>query len=463
MSANELWGGRFAKGPAEIMERINASIDFDRRLYRQDITGSMAHSSMLIAQGIISSEDGEKIQQGLQTILREIEAGNFKTDPALEDIHMHVEARLRELIGDAAGRLHTARSRNDQVATDMRLWVRDTMDYLDGELKALQVALVNLAEAEADSVMPGFTHMQAAQPVTFGHHMLAYLEMFARDRSRLLDARTRLNECPLGSAALAGTSFPIDREMTAKALGFDRPTANSLDGVSDRDFALEFLGFASICSMHLSRLAEEIVIWSSAQFRFVECSDSFSTGSSIMPQKKNPDAAELIRGKAGRSAGAFTSLLMMMKGLPMTYGKDMQEDKEPVFDAADNLQLCVAAMTGMISDLTVNRDVLKAASGAGFATATDLADWLVRALDMPFRNAHHVTGALVKLAETKNCGLEDLTLAEMQTIEPTITSEVFDVLGVDKSVASRLSYGGTAPSNVKEQAARWKALLDGEK
>lgn len=463
MSANELWGGRFAKGPAEIMERINASIDFDRRLYRQDITGSMAHSSMLIAQGIISSEDGEKIQQGLQTILREIEAGNFKTDPALEDIHMHVEARLRELIGDAAGRLHTARSRNDQVATDMRLWVRDTMDYLDGELKALQVALVNLAEAEADSVMPGFTHMQAAQPVTFGHHMLAYMEMFARDRSRLADARTRLNECPLGSAALAGTSFPIDREMTAKALGFDRPTANSLDGVSDRDFALEFLGFASICSMHLSRLAEEIVIWSSAQFRFVECSDSFSTGSSIMPQKKNPDAAELIRGKAGRSAGAFTSLLMMMKGLPMTYGKDMQEDKEPVFDAADNLQLCVAAMTGMISDLTVNRDVLKAASGAGFATATDLADWLVRTLDMPFRNAHHVTGALVKLAETKNCGLEDLSLAEMQTIEPTITSEVFGVLGVDKSVASRVSYGGTAPSNVKEQAARWKALLDGEK
>ncbi len=463
MSANELWGGRFAKGPAEIMERINASIDFDRRLYRQDIAGSMAHSSMLIAQGIISSEDGEKIQQGLQTILREIEAGNFKTDPALEDIHMHVEARLRELIGDAAGRLHTARSRNDQVATDMRLWVRDTMDYLDGELKSLQVALVNLAAAEADSVMPGFTHMQAAQPVTFGHHMLAYLEMFARDRSRLADARARLNECPLGSAALAGTSFPIDREMTAKELGFDRPTANSLDGVSDRDFALEFLGFASICSMHLSRLAEEIVIWSSAQFRFVECSDSFSTGSSIMPQKKNPDAAELIRGKAGRSAGAFTSLLMMMKGLPMTYGKDMQEDKEPVFDAADNLQLCVAAMTGMISDLTVNRDVLKAASGAGFATATDLADWLVRTLDMPFRNAHHVTGALVKLAETKNCGLEDLSLTEMQTVEPTITSEVFDVLGVDKSVASRVSYGGTAPSNVTEQAARWKALLDGEK
>jgi len=462
MSANELWGGRFAKGPAEIMERINASIDFDRRLYRQDITGSMAHSSMLMDQGIISREDGEKIQEGLQTILREIEAGNFKTDPALEDIHMHVEARLRELIGDPAGRLHTGRSRNDQVATDMRLWVRDTMDHLDGELKALQEALLGQADAEADTVMPGFTHLQAAQPVTFGHHMLAYLEMFSRDRARLKDARARLNECPLGSAALAGTSFPIDREMTAKQLGFDRPTANSLDGVSDRDFALEFLSVASICSMHLSRLAEEIVIWSSAQFRFVECSDSFSTGSSIMPQKKNPDAAELIRGKAGRSAGAFTCLLMMMKGLPMTYGKDMQEDKEPVFDAADNLQLCLAAMSGMISDISVNRVVMKNASGAGFTTATDLADWLVRRLDMPFRNAHHVTGSLVKLAETKDCGLEDLTLADMQTVESSITDEVFEVLGVDNSVASRVSYGGTAPSNVRAQVASWKQRLAGE-
>ncbi len=462
MSANELWGGRFAKGPAEIMERINASIDFDRRLYRQDITGSMAHSSMLMDQGIISREDGEKIQEGLQTILREIEAGNFKTDPALEDIHMHVEARLRELIGDPAGRLHTGRSRNDQVATDMRLWVRDTMDHLDGELKALQEALLGQADAEADTVMPGFTHLQAAQPVTFGHHMLAYLEMFSRDRARLKDARARLNECPLGSAALAGTSFPIDREMTAKELGFDRPTANSLDGVSDRDFALEFLSVASICSMHLSRLAEEIVIWSSAQFRFVECSDSFSTGSSIMPQKKNPDAAELIRGKAGRSAGAFTCLLMMMKGLPMTYGKDMQEDKEPVFDAADNLQLCLAAMSGMISDISVNRVVMKNASGAGFTTATDLADWLVRRLDMPFRNAHHVTGSLVKLAETKDCGLEDLTLADMQTVESSITDEVFEVLGVDNSVASRVSYGGTAPSNVRAQVASWKQRLAGE-
>ncbi|MEH6476382.1 MAG: argininosuccinate lyase [Sneathiella sp.] len=462
MSANELWGGRFAKGPAEIMERINASIDFDRRLYRQDITGSMAHSSMLMEQGIISREDGEKIQEGLQTILREIEAGNFKTDPALEDIHMHVEARLRELIGDPAGRLHTGRSRNDQVATDMRLWVRDTMDHLDGELKALQEALLGQADAEADTVMPGFTHLQAAQPVTFGHHMLAYLEMFSRDRARLKDARARLNECPLGSAALAGTSFPIDREMTAKELGFDRPTANSLDGVSDRDFALEFLSVASICSMHLSRLAEEIVIWSSAQFRFVECSDSFSTGSSIMPQKKNPDAAELIRGKAGRSAGAFTCLLMMMKGLPMTYGKDMQEDKEPVFDAADNLQLCLAAMSGMISDISVNRVVMKNASGAGFTTATDLADWLVRRLDMPFRNAHHVTGSLVKLAETKDCGLEDLSLADMQTVESSITDEVFEVLGVDNSVASRVSYGGTAPSNVRAQVASWKQRLAGE-
>ena len=462
MSANELWGGRFAKGPAEIMERINASIDFDRRLYQQDIAGSMAHSTMLKEQGIISSEDCQKIQEGLQTILREIEAGNFKTDPALEDIHMHVEARLRELIGDPAGRLHTARSRNDQVATDMRLWVRDTMDHLDGELKDLQKALLSQADTEAGTVMPGFTHLQAAQPVTFGHHMLAYLEMFARDRSRLADARSRLNECPLGSAALAGTSFPIDRDMTAKALGFDRPTANSLDGTADRDFALEFLGFASICSMHLSRLAEEIVIWSSAQFRFVECSDSFSTGSSIMPQKKNPDAAELIRGKAGRSAGAFQTLLMMMKGLPMTYGKDMQEDKEPVFDAADNLQLCLAAMTGMISDITVNGDVMKAASGAGFTTATDLADWLVRKLNMPFRNAHHVTGTLVKMAEDNNCGLEDLTLAQMQTVEADITDEIFEVLGVDNSVASRVSYGGTAPSQVRAQVARWRKILDGE-
>ncbi len=462
MSANELWGGRFAKGPAEIMERINASIDFDRRLYKQDIAGSLAHSTMLREQGIISSEDCEKIQEGLRTILREIEAGNFKTDPALEDIHMHVEARLRELIGDPAGRLHTARSRNDQVATDMRLWVRDTMDHLDGELKDLQEALLSQAEAEADTVMPGFTHLQAAQPVTFGHHMLAYLEMFARDRSRLKDARARLNECPLGSAALAGTSFPINREMTAEALGFDRPTANSLDGVSDRDFALEFLGFASICSMHLSRLAEEIVIWSSAQFRFVECSDSFSTGSSIMPQKKNPDAAELIRGKAGRSAGAFQTLLMMMKGLPMTYGKDMQEDKEPVFDAADNLQLCLAAMTGMIRDIKVNGDVMKAASGAGFTTATDLADWLVRKLNMPFRNAHHVTGTLVKLAEGNNCGLEDLSLEQMQSVEAQVTDEIFEVLGVDNSVASRVSYGGTAPSQVRAQAAAWREKLNGE-
>ncbi|MEP3247915.1 MAG: argininosuccinate lyase [Sneathiella sp.] len=462
MSANELWGGRFAKGPAEIMERINASIDFDKRLYAQDIAGSMAHSTMLMEQSIISKADGVKIQEGLQTILREIEAGNFTTDPALEDIHMHIEARLRALIGEPAGRLHTARSRNDQVATDMRLWVRDTMDHLDGELKDLQAALLSQAEAEADTVMPGFTHLQAAQPVTFGHHMLAYVEMIGRDRSRLKDARARLNECPLGSAALAGTSFPIDREMTAKALGFDRPTANSLDGVADRDFALEYLSFASICSMHLSRLAEEIVIWSSAQFRFVECSDSFSTGSSIMPQKKNPDAAELIRGKAGRSAGAFNTLLMMMKGLPMTYGKDMQEDKEPVFDATDNLQLCIAAMSGMIRDLTVNGDVMKAASGAGFTTATDLADWLVRRLDMPFRNAHHVTGALVKLAEDNKCGLEDLTLDQMQTVEASITDEVFEVLGVDNSVASRVSYGGTAPSGVRNQVARWKVALSGE-
>jgi argininosuccinate lyase len=411
---------------------------------------------MLMACNIISEEDGKKIQDGLQTILREIEAGNFKTDPALEDIHMHVEARLRELIGDAAGRLHTGRSRNDQVATDFRLWVRDTMDHLDRELVDLVDALLEQAEAEADTVMPGFTHLQAAQPVTFGHHMLAYVEMFARDRSRLKDARVRLNESPLGSAALAGTSFPIDREMTAKALGFDRPTANSLDGVSDRDFALEFLSFASICSMHLSRLAEEIVIWSSAQFRFVECSDSFSTGSSIMPQKKNPDAAELIRAKIGRIFGANVALMTVMKGLPLAYSKDMQEDKEPVFEAHDHLGLCVAAMTGMIADMKVHKDNMRAAAGAGYTTATDLADWLVAELGMPFRDAHHVVGATVKLAEGKGCDLDQLSLEDLQGIEPKITKAVYDVLTVEASVSARQSFGGTAPVRVKEQVAAAK-------
>ncbi|RMF11808.1 MAG: argininosuccinate lyase [Alphaproteobacteria bacterium] len=448
-AANALWGGRFAAAPAEIMAKINASIDFDWKLYRQDIAGSRAHCRMLVAQGILSEADGEAILQGLDQVEREIAAGEMTFDPALEDIHMHVEARLREIIGPAAGRLHTARSRNDQVATDFRLWVRDAIDELDAGLKGLQEALLDRAEEYADAVMPGFTHLQAAQPVTFGHHLMAYFEMVARDRGRLADCRRRLNECPLGSAALAGTSFPIDREATARALGFDRPTANSLDAVSDRDFALEFLSAASIAAVHLSRLAEEIVIWSSAQFRFVTLTDKFTTGSSIMPQKRNPDAAELCRAKAGRVIGALNSLLMVMKGLPLAYSKDMQEDKEATFDAAAALSLCVQAMTGMVRDLEANREVMRAAAGAGFATATDLADWLVRALDMPFRDAHHVTGALVKLAESKGVGLEQLTLADMQAVEPRITEAVFEVLGVENSVSSRTSYGGTAPTQVR--------------
>ncbi|PTX05235.1 argininosuccinate lyase [Pararhodobacter aggregans] len=458
-SANSMWGGRFAGGVDAIMEAINASIGFDKRLYAQDIAGSRAHAAMLAATGIITKADHAAIDAGLQQVKDEIEAGNFQFKTALEDIHMNVESRLKEIIGEPAGRLHTARSRNDQVAVDFRLWVRDQCDAAIAGIDRLMRAFLKQAEAGAAWVMPGFTHLQTAQPVTWGHHMLAYVEMLARDKSRFHDARKRMNECPLGAAALAGTSFPIDRHMTAAALGFDRPTANSLDSTSDRDFALEFLSASSICAMHLSRFAEELVIWSSAQFRFVRLSDSFTTGSSIMPQKKNPDAAELLRAKVGRILGATVALFMVMKGLPLTYSKDMQEDKEQVFDAADNLMLGLAAMEGMVKDMNANREVLAAAASSGFSTATDLADWLVRSLNLPFRDAHHVTGSLVALAEKKGCDLPDLTLAEMQTGHPGITQEVYSVLGVDNSVRSRVSYGGTAPSNVEAQVARWKEAL----
>lgn len=458
-TSNQMWGGRFASGPDAIMEAINASIGFDKRLAAQDIAGSRAHAAMLAEQGIVTDKDAEAIREGLLTILSEIEGGKFEFSTALEDIHMNVEARLKDLIGAPAGRLHTARSRNDQVAVDFRLWVRDQCDAADQALVALMQALLGQAEAGADWVMPGFTHLQTAQPVTWGHHMLAYVEMFARDRSRFADARRRMNESPLGAAALAGTSFPIDRHATAKALGFDRPTANSLDSVSDRDFALEFLAASSICAMHLSRFAEELVIWSSAQFRFVAMSDRWSTGSSIMPQKRNPDAAELIRAKIGRIFGANVALMTVMKGLPLTYSKDMQEDKEQVFDAADSLMLALGAMTGMVSDMTANRPNLEAAASSGFSTATDLADWLVRELNLPFRDAHHVTGSLVAVAEGKGCDLPDLTLEDMQAVHAGIRADVFDVLGVQNSVASRMSYGGTAPARVREQIARWKEAL----
>ena len=458
-TSNQMWGGRFASGPDAIMEAINASIRFDQRMAAQDIAGSRAHAAMLAATGIISDKDAEAIREGLLTVLSEIEGGKFEFSTALEDIHMNVEARLKDIIGEPAGRLHTGRSRNDQVATDFRLWVRDQLDAAEEGLVTLLRACLAQAEAGADWVMPGFTHLQVAQPVTWGHHMMAYVEMFGRDLSRVRDARARMNECPLGTAALAGTSFPIDRNMTSEALGFDRPCANSLDGVSDRDFALEFLSVASISAMHLSRLAEELVIWSSAQFRFVALSDRFSTGSSIMPQKKNPDAAELIRAKIGRIFGANVALMTVMKGLPLTYSKDMQEDKEQVFDAADNWMLAMAAMEGMVRDMMPNRDGLEAAAATGFSTATDLADWLVRVLGMPFRDAHHVTGTLVAMAEKAGCDLPDLTLEQMQSVEQGITEGVFDVLGVHNSVASRLSYGGTAPVRVKEQISRWKEIL----
>jgi len=451
--ANAMWGGRFEGGPAEAMERINASIDVDRRLYAQDIAASQAHCRMLMRQSIIGREDGEAIVEGLDTILREIEAGEFAFDRALEDIHMNVEARLRALIGEAAGRLHTARSRNDQVATDFRLWLRERLDALDDGLKDLQAALIDQGEAHAATVMPGYTHLQPAQPVTFGHHMLAYVEMLGRDRGRLTDARRRLNECPLGAAALAGTSFPIDRHQSAEALGFDRPTANSIDAVSDRDFALEFLAAGAILAMHLSRLAEEIVLWCSEAFGFVALSDAFTTGSSIMPQKRNPDGAELLRGKSGRVIAAFSGLLLVMKGLPLAYGKDMQEDKEPVFDAADTLTLCVEVAAGMVRDLRPDVAALRRAAEAGYLTATDLADWLVREAGLPFRDAHHVTGALVKRAAESGRPLQDLTLAEMQAADARITEGVYEVLAVERAVASRTSFGGTAPDLVRAAVA----------
>ncbi len=457
--SNTMWGGRFAGGPADIMEEINASIDFDRKLAMQDIAGSQAHVAMLAKQGILEAADAEAIAAGLAQVKGEIEAGAFAFSRALEDIHMNVEKRLAELVGPAAGRLHTARSRNDQVAVDFKLWVRDAIDALDAQIAKLQRALAERALECANMVMPGFTHLQSAQPVTFGHHLLAYVEMLARDRGRLKDARARLNECPLGAAALAGTSFPIDREMTAKALGFDRPTANSLDSVADRDFALETLSAAAIAATHLSRLAEEIVLWTTPQFGFIKLSDAFATGSSIMPQKRNPDAAELTRAKTGRVVGALVGLLTVMKGLPLAYAKDMQEDKEGAFDALQTLSLCLAAMTGMVKDMTTDAKRMKAAAGAGYSTATDLADWLARALKMPFREAHHATGRIVALAAARGLALEKLPLAEMQGVEPRITQEVFGVLGVERSVKSRTSYGGTAPANVRRQARRWLKRL----
>ena len=456
---NQMWGGRFAAGPDAIMEAINASIHFDKRLAAQDIEGSRAHAAMLAAVGIISDTDAAAIAEGLLTILSEIEGGTFPFSVALEDIHMNIEARLQQIIGPPAGRLHTARSRNDQVATDFRLWVRGQMDAAITAITALQKAFLGQARLGADWVMPGFTHLQTAQPVTWGHHMLAYVEMLARDRSRFEDARRRMNQSPLGAAALAGTSFPIDRYMTAGALGFDRPCANSLDAVSDRDFALDFLNAAAICAMHLSRFAEELVIWSSAQFRFVTLSDGFSTGSSIMPQKKNPDAAELIRAKLARIMGANVALMTVMKGLCLTYSKDMQEDKEQVFDAADTLMLTLAAMEGMVRDLTAHPEALRAAAASGFSTATDLADWLVRVLGMPFRDAHHVTGRLVALAEAEKCNLPDLTLDQMQSVHGDICEDVYSVLTVEASVASRTAYGGTAPVRVKEQIKHWEGIL----
>src|SRR5436305_5236847 len=457
--SNKMWGGRVSQSPDAIMEEINVTIDVDRHLYRQDIAASKAHAAMLGKQGIITADDAAQITQGLDTILLEIESGKFSFNRALEDIHMNVESRLTDLIGPAAGRLHTARSRNDQVATDFRLYVRDTIDEADAALAAFQHALVQRALEHADTVMPGFTHLQTAQPVTFGHHLLAYVEMAARDRGRFADARKRLNESPLGAAALAGTSFPIDRDATAEALGFDRPMANSLDAVSDRDFVLETLSAASICAVHLSRFAEEIVIWTSPLVGLVKLSDKFTTGSSIMPQKRNPDAAELVRAKTGRIVGALTALLTVMKGLPLAYQKDMQEDKESAMDALSALMLGLAAMAGMVADMKPDEARMRAAAGAGYSTATDLADWLVQTLKLPFREAHHITGRIVAAAERPNVPLEKLPLAAMQAIEPRITKAVFGVLSVERSVASRTTQGGTAPANVRREATKWLKQL----
>ena len=454
-----MWGGRFSVKPAELMQAINVSIGFDKRLASQDLAGSRAHAAMLAAVGVLSAADAEAIQGGLATIEAEMAAGTFPFRDEYEDIHMNVEARLRELIGPAAGRLHTARSRNDQVALDFRLWVRAACERSAAQIEALQRALLDQAAANADTLMPGFTHLQPAQPVTFGHHLMAYVEMFGRDAARFRDARERMNECPLGAAALAGSPFPIDRHQTAAALGFARPTANSMDSVAARDFALEALSAASICAIHLSRLAEEIVLWTTPQFGFVRLSDAFSTGSSIMPQKRNPDAAELVRAKVGRILGALTALSVVMKGLPMTYSKDMQEDKVPTFEAFDALELALTAMAGMIADLTANPDRMAAAAGSGYATATDLADWLVRALDLPFREAHHITGAAVKRAEAQGLDLAELPLAELRALEPRITADVYQVLTPAASAASRMSYGGTAPDQVRAQIKRWKDQL----
>ena len=451
---NRMWGGRFEASPDEVMEAINASIDFDRRLYAEDIAGSIAHVTMLAKQGIVSQDDAEAITDGLRRVRAEIEAGGFPFDRALEDIHMNVEARLAALIGPAAGRLHTARSRNDQVATDLRLWLRARLDQADEACRSLQAALIDRAEEHVATVMPGFTHLQVAQPVSFGHHLLAYVEMIGRDRGRLADCRKRLNESPLGAAALAGTSFPIDRAKTAELLGFDRPAANSIDAVSDRDFVVEALAAASLIAMHLSRFAEELVLWSSAQFGFIALSDRFSTGSSIMPQKRNPDAAELVRGKSGRIVGALIGLLTMMKGLALTYSKDMQEDKEPLFDAFDSLALCLAATTGMVRDMTVNADAMARAAGTGHATATDLADWLVQEAGVPFREAHAITGRIVRLADESDCDLKDLALADLQAVEPRITADVAALLDPATAIARRTSEGGTAPGEVAKQIAR---------
>jgi argininosuccinate lyase len=454
-----LWGGRFSAKPDALMQAINVSIGFDRRLADQDLAGSKAHAAMLANTGVISAEDGQAIQDGLSAIEQEMAAGTFPFREEFEDIHLNVEKRLEELIGPAAGRLHTARSRNDQVALDLRLWVRAACERTSEQLRALQRTLLAKAEPHAATLMPGFTHLQSAQPVTFGHHLLAYVEMFGRDAGRFADARTRMNESPLGAAALAGTSFPIDRGETAAALGFDRPMANSLDAVSARDFALEALAAASLCAAHLSRLAEEIVLWSTPQFGFIRLSDAFTTGSSIMPQKRNPDAAELTRAKTGRVLGAFTALFVVMKGLPLAYSKDMQEDKLPVFEAFDALELALAAMSGMIGDLEADEARMAAAAGAGYSTATDLADWLVRVLGTPFRQAHHVAGGAVKRAEALGVELAGLALAELQALEPRITADVYQVLTPEASAASRRSFGGTAPDEVRAQIARWKGIL----
>lgn len=449
-NANPMWGGHYSKGPSKIMEAINASIDFDQQLFAQDIAGSIAHADMLAHKGIITKKESKSIISGLKKIEKEIASGSFKFSAALEDIHMNIESRLKTVAGEEAGKLHTGRSRNDQVATDLRLWVRDAIDIINSQLKDLQKALLDRAEEYHDTIMPGFTHLQTAQPVTLGHHLLAYVEMFGRDRSRLEDARSRMNECPLGAAAMAGTSFPIDRKRTAKDLGFDMPMSNSIDAVSDRDFAIEFLFVSSLISTHLSRIAEEFVIWTSKQFNFIELSEKYTTGSSIMPQKRNPDAAELARAKTGRIYGNLIALMTVMKGLPLTYSKDMQEDKEPVFDTASNVSLAIEAMTGMVGDFKPNKDILLAAASEGYSTATDLADWLVKNLGMPFRQAHSVTGKIVKVAEKSHCKLHELSLEQMQKIEPKITKAVFNVLSVEASVASRKSLGGTAPSNVKK-------------